>query len=53
MGLQDLKHRFLWRLPAPVDPDDVRRVERWLASARVFLAITGLIAVSMDPAEVL
>lgn len=31
---------------------EVRRVERWLASARVFLAISALVAVWMDPAEI-
>ena len=37
---------------APVSPDEVRRIERWLATARVFLAISALIAVLMDPAEI-
>jgi signal transduction histidine kinase len=30
----------------------VRRVERWLASARVFLAIATLVAIGMDPSEI-
>jgi signal transduction histidine kinase len=30
---------------------EVRRVERWLASARVFLAISALVALWMDPGE--
>ena len=30
----------------------MRRIERWLATARVFLAISALIAVLMDPAEI-
>ncbi len=31
--------------------DEVRRVERWLATARVFLAICVLVAILMDPRE--
>ena len=31
---------------------EVRRTERWLASARVFLAISALAAILMDPAEI-
>jgi signal transduction histidine kinase len=30
----------------------VRRIERWLATARVFLAISTLVAVLMDPGEI-
>jgi signal transduction histidine kinase len=37
---------------APVSPDEVRRIERWLATARVFLAISALFAVLMDPGEI-
>jgi signal transduction histidine kinase len=33
----------------PVDPGEVRRTERWLATARVFLAVSALVAVRMDP----
>jgi signal transduction histidine kinase len=43
------KYRFLWRLRAPLSPGEVRRIERWLASARVFLAISALFAIWMDP----
>jgi len=46
------RQRSLWRLRAPVSPDEVRRIERWLATARVFLAISALIAVLMDPMEI-
>src|SRR5262249_2544140 len=46
------RNRFLWRLRAPIDPGEVRRVERWLASARVFLAIATLVAIGMDPSEI-
>ncbi|HYL14403.1 MAG TPA: histidine kinase [Terriglobales bacterium] len=45
------RHRFLWRLRAPIGPDETRRVERWLASARVFLAISALVAIWLDPSE--
>jgi signal transduction histidine kinase len=36
----------------PFSPEEIRRTERWLATARVFLAISALIAVWMDPAEI-
>lgn len=36
---------------APVDPSEVRRIERWLATARVFLAISALVAIRMDPTQ--
>jgi signal transduction histidine kinase len=32
-----------------MEPNEIRRTERWLATARVFLAITALVAVWMDP----
>ncbi len=47
-----LRHRFLWRLRAPADPGEVRRIERWLATARVGLAISCLVAILIDPGEV-
>jgi signal transduction histidine kinase len=47
-----LRHRFLWRQRAPIGPGEVRRIERWLATARVFLAISALVAIRMDPAEI-
>lgn len=43
--------RFLWRLRAPISPDEVRRIERWLATARVFLATSALVAIWLDPSE--
>ena len=49
MLFQALRHRFLWRQRAPIDPGEIRRIERWLATARVFLAISALVAVRMDP----
>lgn len=33
-------------------PEEVHRIERWLATARVFLAMSTLVAVWIDPAEV-
>lgn len=45
------RHRFSWRLRAPGDPGETRRIERWLATARVFLAISALVAIRMDPTE--
>ncbi|HET7892513.1 MAG TPA: histidine kinase [Candidatus Sulfotelmatobacter sp.] len=35
----------------PADPGETRRIERWLATARVFLAISTLVAIRMDPTE--
>ena len=36
---------------APADPGETRRIERWLATARVFLAISALAAIYMDPTQ--
>jgi signal transduction histidine kinase len=43
--------RFLTRLGAPADHDERRRIERVLASARVFLACGGMLAIYLDPTE--
>jgi signal transduction histidine kinase len=40
-----------WRLRIPRDPGETRRIERWLATARVFLAASTLLAIRMDPTE--
>jgi len=48
---QITSYRFFGRLRAPIIPGEVRRIERWLASARVFLAISALVALWMDPSE--
>src|SRR6202046_3748763 len=45
------RYRFSWRLQAPTDPGEVRRIERWLATSRVFLAISALAAIYMDPTQ--
>ncbi len=47
----DAKYRFLGRAQAPADPSETRRIERWLATARVFLAISTLAAIYMDPTQ--
>ena len=47
-----LRHRFIWRLRAPLSSGEIRRTERWLASARVFLAISVLIAIWMGPSGI-
>src|SRR5215469_6461143 len=47
-----MRHRFLWRLRAPIGPGEVRRIERWLASARVFLALSAMVAIWRDPGAV-
>jgi signal transduction histidine kinase len=36
---------------APKDASETRRIERWLATARVFLAVSALVAIRMDPTE--
>jgi signal transduction histidine kinase len=45
------QQRLLGRTQAPPDPSEVRRIERWLATARVFLAVSALVAIRMDPTE--
>lgn len=45
------RYRQSWRLRIPADPGETRRIERWLATARVFLAISTLVAIRMDPTE--
>jgi signal transduction histidine kinase len=45
------RYRRSWRLRIPPDPSETRRTERWLATARVFLAISTLVAIRMDPTE--
>jgi signal transduction histidine kinase len=35
-----------------MDPGDVRRTERWLATARVLLAVSALVAIRIDPTEI-
>ncbi len=47
------RYRHSWRLRIPPDPGETRRIERWLATARVFLAVSTLVAIRMDPTELL
>jgi signal transduction histidine kinase len=52
IGLQaENQQRLSRRTYAPADPSDVRRTERWLATARVFLAVSALAAIYMDPTQ--
>jgi signal transduction histidine kinase len=45
------RYRQSWRSRVPPDPGEIRRIERWLATARVFLAVSTLVAIRMDPTE--
>jgi signal transduction histidine kinase len=45
------RYQDSWRLRIPPDPEETRRIERWLATARVFLALATLVAIRMDPTE--
>jgi signal transduction histidine kinase len=47
------RYRESWRLRIPPDAGETRRIERWLATARVFLALATLVAIRMDPTELL
>jgi signal transduction histidine kinase len=50
--LPRLLPRSLWRNAGPIAPAEVHRIERWLATARVFLAMSALVAVWIDPGEI-
>ena len=45
------RYRQSWRLRVPQDPGETRRIERWLATARVGLAVATLVAIWLDPTE--
>jgi len=45
------RYRQSWRLRIPPDPGETRRIERWLATARVFLAASALAAIYMEPTQ--
>jgi signal transduction histidine kinase len=47
----NLKARFFGGVQGPDDPSETRRIERWLATARVFLAVSALVAIRMDPTQ--
>ncbi|HUO24199.1 MAG TPA: histidine kinase [Candidatus Aquilonibacter sp.] len=51
MPPQAAQYRFFWRPKAPTDPSEIRRIERWLATARLFLAFCALVAIRMDPTQ--
>ena len=41
--------RDLWRFRAPLSADEIRRAERWLATARVALTWVALVTLLMEP----
>src|SRR5208283_5895680 len=43
------RFRDLWRFRAPLSADEIRRTERWLATARVALTIAAVLALWMEP----
>jgi len=43
------RYRDLWRFRAPLTAGEIRRTERWLATARVALTIAALVALWMEP----
>lgn len=45
------RYRQSWRLRIPPDPGETRRIERWLATARLFLAVSALVTIQMEPTE--
>ncbi len=51
MNFRVNRYRHSWRLRIPADPGETRRIERWLATARVFLAVSTLVAIRIDPKE--
>src|SRR5271167_2786419 len=46
-----LRYRDLWRFRAPLSTGEIRRTERWLATARVALIIAAEVALWMEPAR--
>ena len=49
MGQLIPRYRDLWRFRAPLTSGEIRRTERWLATARVALTIATLITLWMEP----
>jgi signal transduction histidine kinase len=45
------RYRDLWRFRAPLSAGEIRRTERWLATARVALTIAAESALWMEPAR--
>jgi signal transduction histidine kinase len=44
-----VRNRDLWRFRAPLSADEIRRTERWLATARVALTVAAEVALWMEP----
>ncbi len=45
------RYRDLWRFRAPLSAGEIRRTERWLATARVALTIAAVLTLWMEPAR--
>jgi signal transduction histidine kinase len=45
------RYRDLWRFRAPLSASEIRRTERWLATARVALTIAAELTLWMEPAR--
>ncbi len=45
------RYRDLWRFRAPLSAGEIRRTERWLATARVALTIAAEFALWMEPVQ--
>jgi len=45
------RYRELWRFRAPLSSSEIRRTERWLATARVALTIAAEFGLWMEPAQ--
>ncbi len=45
------RYRDLWRFRAPLSASEIRRTERWLASARVALTCAAEVTLWMEPAR--
>ncbi len=43
------RYRDLWRFRAPLSADEIRRTERWLATARVALTIAAIFTLLLEP----
>jgi signal transduction histidine kinase len=43
------RYRDLWRFRAPLSAGEIRRTERWLATARVALTIAAVLSLWMEP----
>ena len=49
LGFTIPKYRDLWHFRAPLTAGEIRRTERWLATARVALIVATLITLWMEP----